>query len=76
MHRTQVLLKERQYAALKSLARREGKGLGELVRLAVDRLLGTADQEGRMRLKALCGIGRDPGGPCGREHDRLLCGSR
>lgn len=75
MHRTQVLLEDRQYAALKVWGRRMDKGLSELIRLAVDRLLGTpARGKGGLRLSGIRGIGSDPGGPSGRDHDVLLYG--
>ena len=77
MHRTQVLLEDSQYAALKAWARRADKGLSELIRTAVDRLLGIEPhpKRGPSRLKAIRGIGADSGGPSGREHDKLLYGS-
>ncbi|MBI5242188.1 MAG: hypothetical protein HY922_00735 [Elusimicrobia bacterium] len=75
MHRTQILLEDRQYAALKAWAKRIDKSLSEVIRLAVDRLLGAEDREKRpSRLGSICGIGRDPGGLSGREHDRFLYG--
>ena len=75
MHRTQILLEDRQYGALKALARRAEKSLGEAVRLAVDRLLGLEARPRRGgRLGDICAIIKDPGGPSGAEHDRILYG--
>lgn len=75
MIRTQILLKDRQYEALKAKARREGKSLSALVRAAVARMLGE-EPRGSMRLRDICGLGRDPGGPSGSEHDAVLYGRR
>lgn len=78
MHRTQVLLEERQYAALRTWARRMDKGISEVIRLAVDRLLGaeTLRKHPASALQSIRGIGRDAGGPSGREHDKYLYGDR
>src|SRR5262249_3548444 len=78
MHRTQVLLEERQYAALRAWARRWDQGISEIIRLAVDRFLGTKMKRKAKSpgLNAICGIGTDPGGPSGREHDQFLYGER
>lgn len=75
MIRTQVLLKDRQYEALKAKARREGKSLSELVRAAVARMLGD-EPGGSMKLREICGLARDPGGPSGSEHDDVLYGRK
>ena len=40
MHRTQILLKEHQYRALRAQARREGRSLSSLIRQAVSDFLG------------------------------------
>lgn len=74
MHRTQILLGDRQYEALKAWAARSGKSLSEAVRLAVDRLLDTGENKAPTRLSDIRGIARDPGGPAGRDHDRTLYG--
>ncbi|MFA5139449.1 MAG: hypothetical protein WC728_09480 [Elusimicrobiota bacterium] len=74
MHRTQVLLEDRQYEALKAWAKRMDKSLGEVIRLALDRLLG-GGAEAAGRLDSICGIGSDPGGPSGRDHDKQLYGA-
>ena len=71
-----MLLEERQYAALKARGRREAKGLSELIRLAVDRLLGedAPRKSGKSGLNAICGIISDPGGPTGADHDEVIYG--
>ena len=75
MHRTQIQLEDRQYEALKARARKEAKSLSELIRLAVDGLLGrTRAAKGQRTLDAIRGIAADPGGPAGRDHDALLYG--
>lgn len=75
MHRTQILLEERQYAALKSWGKRADKSLSEVIRTAVDRLLEAEKpkRRGASKLKALCGKFSDPG-LSGRDHDRVLYG--
>lgn len=72
MHRTQILLREDQYRALKARARREGKSLSELVRLAVAKWLGEESPETASRLADICALGTDPNGPKARDHDSFL----
>jgi len=74
VHRTQILLENRQYEALKTYARRVDKGLSEIIRLALDRFLGRTRGPGRSRLNDICAIAKDPRGPAGRDHDSLLYG--
>lgn len=75
MHRTQILLEERQYAALRAWAKRRDRSLSEAVRQAVDRLLGAGQKRGRgSRLADICGIFSDPGGLSSRDHDKYLYG--
>ncbi len=74
MHRTQILLKERQYAALKAWSKRVDKSLSEVLRMAVDRFLGVEKASGAARLSDVCGIFSDPGGHSGRDHDKILYG--
>ncbi|MDD5656381.1 MAG: hypothetical protein PHF00_03905 [Elusimicrobia bacterium] len=77
MHRTQILLEDHQYAALKAWAKRTDRSLSEVVRMAVDRLLGVGKKRGRqLRLSDLYGIFSDPGGPSSNaEIDAELYGS-
>lgn len=72
VHRTQILLEERQYAALKALARRAGRSLSEIIRTAVDEMLGERPLTHRKGLARICAIASDPDGPAGRDHDALL----
>lgn len=75
VRRTQVLLEESQHRALHSLSRRTGRGISELIRGAVDRLLGGERAAAPSRkLSDIRAIARDPGGPSGAEHDRALYG--
>lgn len=72
MHRTQVLLQENQYQALKARARREGKSLSELVRTAVAEWLGQTEAGKPVRLTNIRALGQDPEGPAARDHDDFL----
>ena len=47
MIRTQVQLTSQQLADLKELSAKQGQSVAELVRVGVDRVLGTADQSSR-----------------------------
>ena len=77
MHRTQILLKKRQYAALRTWAKRTDRSLSEVIRLAVDRFLGEDATRGRAsRLADICGMFSDPGGCSGRDHDKYLYGDQ
>ncbi|WP_025321526.1 hypothetical protein [Deferrisoma camini] len=73
MHRTQILLEETQYLALRERARREGKSIGQLIREFVDLGLSGAGGKGAreraclQKLAGLFGDGMDP-----RDHDRVL----
>lgn len=75
VRRTQVLLEDRQHRALLSLSRRTGRGISELIRGAVDRLIGgeTAAAPSR-KLSDIRALARDPGGPSASDHDRALYG--
>lgn len=75
VRRTQVLLEDRQHRALRSLSRRSGRGISELIRGAIDRLLGAEEAPGSPRkLSDIRAIAKDPGGPAAAEHDRALYG--
>ena len=77
MRRAQILIEESQYQALKSWAKGTDRSLSDLVRQAVDRLLGErVPRRRKHRIEDLCGIFKDPGGPSGRDHDRVLYGGR
>jgi hypothetical protein len=71
-HRTQILLEDWQYGALKSLAESEGVSLSDMVRrILTQRLRPRASR--RRGLRTIAGIGRDPKAS-GRDHDRWLYG--
>jgi len=73
MHRTQIQLEDRQYLALKIRARKEYRSLSQLIRHAVDLLLGRELKAGtKTKLSDICGIATDPKGPAGRDHDKIL----
>ncbi len=77
MVRAQILLKERQYEALKSRARREGKSLSQVVREAVDETLGERRSRGKKkaRLEDLFGLFSDPTAKdVAINHDKYLYG--
>ncbi len=73
VRRTQILLEDRQHLALRSLSRRTGSGLSELIRGAIDRLLqGDKTAAPARRLSDIRALARDPGGPAAADHDRIL----
>jgi hypothetical protein len=74
VRRTQVLLEDRQHRALLSLSRRSGRGVSELIRSAVDRLLGGERPASARKLSDIRALARDPGGPSAADHDRALYG--
>lgn len=77
VRRTQVLLEDSQHRALLSLSRRTGRGISELIRGAIDRLLGGENAAASSRrLSDIRAIARDPGGPSAADHDRALYGKR
>lgn len=72
MQRTQILLNDWQYEALKARAQREGRSMSELLRQILDTHLG----KGRARTPRLAdirAIGEDRTAR-GRDHDRFLYG--
>ena len=75
MHRTQILLRRQQYEALMALGRSMDKGLAELIRLAVDKMLGEPSRKAPgIRLADIRALAKDPRGVAGRDHDALLYG--
>ena len=78
MHRTQLLLENWQYDALKTRARREGKTLSQWVRETLKAALAPAPASGRTKkskgIWTICGIARDPKGFSGKDHDQILYG--
>lgn len=75
VRRTQVLLEDRQHRALLSLSRRTGRGISEIVRGAIDRLIGgNGTAASSRKLSDIRALARDPGGPSASDHDRALYG--
>jgi plasmid stability protein len=72
MHRTQVLLEEWQYEALKARAQREGRSISGLLRDILQSQLG-APRPRKRRLAEIEGLAEDQTAT-GREHDRFLYG--
>lgn len=75
MHRTQVLLEENQYQALRARARRDGKSMGQLVRELVEAGLSAPERKPRRRsrLRESKAMFRAPN-VRGRDHDDHLYG--
>jgi hypothetical protein len=71
MHRTQLLIEEWQYEALKGLSARHQRSISDVVREILMRHLRKPRRAARARLMALKGIGSDPGAT-GRDHDKVL----
>lgn len=72
MHRTQILLDDWQYAALKARAQLEGRSMSEVLRDLLSAQLGATHSVAR-ELAAIEGIGNDRRAS-GRDHDRILYG--
>lgn len=72
MHRTQILLDDWQYAALKARAQREGRSMSEMLRELLTAQLGSPNRSAGS-LAAIEGIGEDRAA-YGRDHDRFLYG--
>lgn len=75
MHRTQILLEDWQYEALKARAQREGRSLSDLLREIVTSQIGRRRRPATSRLAQIEGLGSDPKAS-GREHDRFLYGEK
>jgi len=76
MHRTQIMLEQRQYEALRERAKQDGKSMGQLIRELLDVALAAASSptRGRRRLQAAKGMFHEPK-VHGRDHDRYLYGA-
>lgn len=70
MHRTQLLLEDKQYELLKQRATEEGKSLSRLLREIIDQVLD--GKKKRHSFRELAGIAKGPGGFSGRDHDKIL----
>jgi plasmid stability protein len=74
MQRTQILLDDWQYEALKAQAQRQGRSMSELLREMLDSALARDQARGRKpALADMRGIGRDRSAR-GRHHDEFLYG--
>ena len=71
MHRTQLLLDDWQYEALRSRAEREGRSLSALVREILGASLTAPSPAAREGIDAIAGIGEDATAD-GKHHDRYL----
>jgi hypothetical protein len=74
MHRTQILLEEWQYDALKTAADRRGLSMSEVLREIVSAHL-KPKKRGREVLEQIEGIASDPGS-IARDHDSFLYGKK
>jgi plasmid stability protein len=72
MQRTQILLDDWQYQALKARAQREGRSMSELLRQILDESLRKSTPR-TPRLAEIRAVGEDRGAR-GRDHDRFLYG--
>jgi plasmid stability protein len=75
MHKTQVVLEDWQYEALRSLAEQEHRSISELVREMLTRYLVGNHEIARQRLAAMEGIGADAQAS-GEDHDAFLYHTR
>ena len=71
MHRTQLLLEDWQYEALRGRAEREGRSLSALVRDILGASLTASSPAARKSLDAIAGIGEDTVAH-GEDHDQYL----
>jgi hypothetical protein len=67
MHRSQILMEEWQYEALKSLAESEGRSISDLVREIIGNYL---EKDREKSLSQLKGLGADEAR--GKHHDHYL----
>jgi hypothetical protein len=75
MHRTQILIEEWQYEALRTRAERESRSLSDLIREILRTSLASPAPHAKRRLGEIEGIGEDAG-TYGEDHDRYLYGAR
>lgn len=73
MHRTQILLEEWQYEALRARAAGEGRSLSSLIREMITSALTPRAESARSGLDRIAGIGEDAAA-YGESHDRYLYG--
>lgn len=73
MHRTQIILVDWQYQALRARAERVGRSISELVREILRNALAQRLPQRKGRLEEIDGVG-EGASAYGREHDRFLYG--
>jgi hypothetical protein len=74
MHRTQIILEEWQYQALRARAEQESRSISDLVREALSTALAQPPERNN-RLQEIEGVGEDPT-TYGKDHDRFLYGDK
>jgi plasmid stability protein len=74
MHRTQVILEDWQYQALRARAEQEGRSISDLVRETLRSSLAQPPERNN-RLREIEGVGEDAS-TYGEDHDRFLYGDR
>jgi plasmid stability protein len=74
MHRTQIILEDWQYQALRARAEQEGRSISDLVREALRSSLAQPPERNN-RLREIEGVGEDAS-TYGEDHDRFLYGDR
>lgn len=72
MHRTQIILEDWQYQALRARAEQEGRSISDLVREILRTALSATPERGS-HLQEIEGVGEDAAA-YGRDHDRFLYG--
>ena len=72
MHRTQLILEDWQYQALRARAEKENRSISDVVRDILRQALAQPPR-GKGRLEEIEGVGEDPDS-YGRAHDRFLYG--
>jgi len=75
MHRTQILIEEWQYEALRARAARESRSLSDLIREILRTSLASPVPRGERRFGEIEGVGEDTG-TYGEDHDRYLYGDK
>ncbi len=78
MHRTQIILEESQYLALREWARRTGKSMGQLIREMLDHEFeeeAASAGSGPRGLEKLKGVFSEPG-LSGEDHDAAIYGDQ
>lgn len=73
MHRTQLLLEQWQYDALRAAAQREGRSISSIVRRILSEALNADPGRSAHWIRELAGVGEDPSSS-GEDHDRFLYG--